>query len=152
MAASFGRNTLGRAAVFVARHQRYDGDLQQTVRDGLLACGLAPDDWRGKRVLLKPNLVEPSREIPHMTTHPAVIVAVADVFLARAGLDRLTLLFHGSWRTMGVIRRNLVFSLLYNVVGAALAMTGLIGPLVAAVLMPLSSLTVITLSLRARTF
>ena len=35
---------------------------------------------RGKRVLLKPNLVEPSRDCPHMTTHPAMIVAAAEVF------------------------------------------------------------------------
>ncbi|MBM4005769.1 MAG: DUF362 domain-containing protein [Planctomycetes bacterium] len=68
------------ASVFVARHQRYDGPLETTVRDGLSATGLVPDELRGKRVLLKPNLVEPSRLIPHMTTHPAVIVAVAEVF------------------------------------------------------------------------
>ena len=43
-------------------------------------------------------------------------------------------------------------SLLYNVVGAALAMAGWIHPLAAAVLMPLSSLTVITISLKARSF
>lgn len=35
---------------------------------------------RGKRVLLKPNLVEPTRDIPHMTTHPAVIIATAEAF------------------------------------------------------------------------
>ena len=39
-AASLGQARLGRASVFVARHQRYDGDLQRTVRDGLVACGL----------------------------------------------------------------------------------------------------------------
>ncbi len=31
-------------------------------------------------MLLKPNLVEPTRRSPQMTTHPAVIVAAADVF------------------------------------------------------------------------
>jgi uncharacterized protein (DUF362 family) len=68
------------ASVFVARHQRYDGPLETTVRDGLIATGLVPAELRGKRVLLKPNLVEPSRLVPHMTTHPAVIVAVAEAF------------------------------------------------------------------------
>jgi len=81
-----------------------------------------------------------------------VAMAVADVFLTREGIESLGTLFRGARRTMNVIRLNLIFSLLYNVVGAALAITGLIGPLVAAVLMPLSSLTVITLSFRARTF
>ncbi|MEQ8836069.1 MAG: DUF362 domain-containing protein, partial [Lacipirellulaceae bacterium] len=38
--------------------------------------------YRGKRVLLKPNLVEPSRERRHMTTHPAMIIAAAEVFRA----------------------------------------------------------------------
>jgi len=68
------------ASVFIARHQRYDGPLVQTLRDGLLASGATPSWFAGRRVLLKPNLVEPSREVPHMTTHPAMIVAAAEVF------------------------------------------------------------------------
>jgi Cu2+-exporting ATPase len=79
-------------------------------------------------------------------------MSVADVFLTRPGLEPLVRLLEGSRRTLGVIRWNLGVSLAYNVVGAALAMSGWIGPLVAAVMMPLSSLTVITLSYRARTF
>ncbi len=67
-------------AVFVARNQRYDGPLVNTIHDGLVACGMQPAQLRGKRVLLKPNLVEPTRLIPHMTTHPAVINAAAEVF------------------------------------------------------------------------
>ena len=74
------RRATPRANVFIAKSQRYDADLTKTIRDGLLACGLSDEMFRGKRVLLKPNLVEPSRNIPHMTTHPAVIVAAADVF------------------------------------------------------------------------
>lgn len=65
---------------FIARNQRYDGDLVQTIREGLAACGLQPSMFRNRRVLLKPNLVEPSRSIPHMTTHPTVIVAAAEAF------------------------------------------------------------------------
>jgi uncharacterized protein (DUF362 family) len=30
--------------------------------------------------LLKPNLVEPTKKAPHMTTHPAMVVAAAEVF------------------------------------------------------------------------
>ena len=69
-----------RAEVFVAKNQHYDRDLQQTIQDGLLACGYQAKQFAGKRVLLKPNLVEPSRDIPHMTTHPAVIIAASEVF------------------------------------------------------------------------
>jgi uncharacterized protein (DUF362 family) len=69
-----------KAPVFVARNQRYDGPLEQTIRDGLIASGLDPAGLHGKKVLLKPNLVEPSRKSPQMTTHPAVILAAAEVF------------------------------------------------------------------------
>jgi len=69
-----------KSPVFLARGQRYDGPLVETLRDGLRAVGIDERTLAGKRVLLKPNLVEPSRAIPHMTTHPAVIVAAADVF------------------------------------------------------------------------
>ncbi|TWT95970.1 hypothetical protein Pla108_30480 [Botrimarina colliarenosi] len=66
--------------VFLARGQRYDGPLVETIRDGLTAVGINGQNLAGKRVLLKPNLVEPTRAIPHMTTHPAMIVAAAEVF------------------------------------------------------------------------
>jgi uncharacterized protein (DUF362 family) len=69
-----------KAEAFVARSQRYDGDLAKTIRHGLQACGFGEASFRGKRILLKPNLVEPSRRLPHMTTHPAVIVAAVEVF------------------------------------------------------------------------
>lgn len=73
-----------RESVFVVGGQRYDGPLEQTIRDGLIAVDIEPAAWRGKHVVLKPNLVEPSRSAPHMTTHPAVVLATADVF-RRAG-------------------------------------------------------------------
>jgi uncharacterized protein (DUF362 family) len=65
---------------FIARGQRYDGPLEQTIRDGLLATGFDPARIAGKRVLLKPNLVEPTRKSPQMTTHPAMVLAAAAVF------------------------------------------------------------------------
>ena len=79
-------------------------------------------------------------------------LAAADVYLTRPGLEPLIELLDGARATRGIIRRNLGVSLVYNVVGASLAMAGVITPLVAAVLMPLSSLTVVTLSYRSRSF
>ncbi len=76
----------------------------------------------------------------------------ADVVVTRAGLSPLLDLFQGSRRLLGVIYRNLGFSLIYNIAGATLALIGLVGPLLAAVLMPLSSLTVILSSVLARSF
>lgn len=67
----------------------------------------------------------------------------ADVVFTRPGLEPLISLISGTRRTMSVIHRNLLFSLMYNLVGAILAITGIVDPLVAAILMPISSLTVI---------
>ncbi len=79
-------------------------------------------------------------------------LAAADVYLSEEGLAPLDHLLSGAARTLRVIRRNLIFSLLYNVVGATLAITGVINPLIAAILMPASSLTVLTISFRSKTF
>ncbi len=70
-----------REKAFVAANQRYDGELRRTIADGLQATGIGPGDVRGKKVLLKPNLVEPTRTAPQMTTHPAMVVAAAEVLL-----------------------------------------------------------------------
>ncbi|MEE4270496.1 MAG: heavy metal translocating P-type ATPase [Thermoanaerobaculales bacterium] len=79
-------------------------------------------------------------------------MAAADVYFGEPGLDPLVRLLDGSVRTMAVIRRNLVFSLAYNAVAVTLAMLGLMHPLVAAILMPASSITVVVSSYKARTF
>ncbi|HEY9383724.1 MAG TPA: heavy metal translocating P-type ATPase, partial [Gemmatimonadales bacterium] len=78
-------------------------------------------------------------------------LAAADVYL-EAGLAGLLPLLRGAERTLKVIRRNIAFSLLYNLVGATLAVAGVITPLIAAILMPMSSLTVVLASWRSRTF
>jgi len=79
-------------------------------------------------------------------------LAAADVYLGSPGLDPLVRLLDGSRRTLGVIRRNLIFSLGYNAVAITLAMLGFMHPLVAAILMPASSITVVVSSYRAKTF
>ncbi|MFV2073228.1 MAG: heavy metal translocating P-type ATPase [Thermoanaerobaculales bacterium] len=79
-------------------------------------------------------------------------LAAADVYLGRPGLAPVVDLLRGARRTFGVIRRNLVLSLTYNVVAVSFAMTGHMSPLLAAVLMPLSSMTVVLSSYKARTF
>jgi uncharacterized protein (DUF362 family) len=69
-----------KAATFIARNQTYNGPLARTIRDGLIATGIDPAGLRGRNVLLKPNMVEPSRLAPHVSTHPSVVVATAEVF------------------------------------------------------------------------
>ena len=79
-------------------------------------------------------------------------LSAADVFTTRPGLETVALAAAGSKRTMQVIRVGIGLSLAYNVLGIALAVTGHLDPLWAAILMPLSSITVVTAALRARTF
>jgi Cu2+-exporting ATPase len=79
-------------------------------------------------------------------------LAVADVFATRPGLGTIADLVRGARRTMRVIRRNFAFSLAYNLITALLAIAGYITPLVAAVLMPLSSFLIATSSFSSRTF
>jgi Cu2+-exporting ATPase len=78
-------------------------------------------------------------------------LAAAPVYLGDTGLTPISDLLRASQTTNSTIRRNLAVSLGYNAIGAGLAMAGLLHPLLAAVLMPISSLTVISLSLRAGT-
>lgn len=77
---------------------------------------------------------------------------VADVYLNRPGLTPVVEALDGARRTLALVRRNLVFSLLYNLCFASLALAGLISPLVAAIIMPISSLTVLASSMLGRTF
>ncbi len=77
---------------------------------------------------------------------------VADVFLSRGGPGAAAEAVRGARRALSVVRRNLVFSLAYNLLFASLALAGWITPLWAAVLMPASSLTVVGSSVLARTY
>jgi cation transport ATPase len=61
-------------------------------------------------------------------------------------------LVDGAQRALRVIYLNLGFSLVYNVVAASLCLAGTVTPLWAAIIMPLSSLTVVSHSYRRRMF
>ncbi len=67
-----------RADVLIARAQRYDDSLTNVISDGLRELGIDRGVIRGKRILLKPNLVETNRGETHINTNPAVVVAVAE--------------------------------------------------------------------------
>ncbi len=68
---------------------------------------------------------------------------VSDIYTSRPGLKSLPFIIDLSNETVSLIRRNLVISFFYNLIGIFLAFTGFINPLMAAILMPLSSLSVI---------
>jgi P-type E1-E2 ATPase len=73
----------------------------------------------------------------------------ADLFIASRGPLAIAEAFRVSRRALRVIHVNIAIAILYNAIGAVLAITGHISPLLAAILMPLSSLTVLTIASRA---
>jgi len=75
-----------------------------------------------------------------------VSLQAAPVYLGRPGLSGVIDLLQVSQGTMRNIRRNFAFSLIYNLTAVCLAGLGFINPLGAAILMPISSLTVVGLS------
>ncbi|MCW5764804.1 MAG: heavy metal translocating P-type ATPase [Phycisphaeraceae bacterium] len=79
-------------------------------------------------------------------------LSAADVYLAREGLKPVVELLEAGPRVLGTVRRIFVVSTSYNVLAGALAVAGVIHPIVAAILMPISSLSVISVALRSRTF
>lgn len=79
-------------------------------------------------------------------------LAAADVYLARPGLSPVVELLDASSRAMRAVHVTLWASLAYNLVAAALTLLGLIHPMIAALIMPLSSLTMLAIALRWHTF
>jgi len=77
-----------------------------------------------------------------------VAVEVSDVVLTNDSFESLYEAFIISKKTLRIIKENLVFSLLYNLITIPLAMSGYVIPLVAALSMSLSSLVVVGNSMR----
>lgn len=74
-----------RSRVAILEAKNYDGPLRDTITRGLKLCALNPT---GKRVVLKPNLVEfdPNAVI---NTHPAIVEAAVDAFRSLGAKDVL---------------------------------------------------------------
>lgn len=75
-----------RASVAILR-AGYDQSLLDVIESGFAL--VPPPDVSGKRVLLKPNLVDLPRENKPICTHPAVIVAAAEAFRRRGAAEIL---------------------------------------------------------------
>ena len=55
---------------------------------GFRELGVSPQEIRGKRILLKANIVEPHRGSEHIVTNPSVVFAAAEAFL-KLGADKI---------------------------------------------------------------
>src|SRR5690606_18901799 len=66
--------------VFVGKMADYSGDLADAWARGLTEIDFTAERVKNKTVLLKPNLVEPTKKAPHINTHPLMVQAAAEVF------------------------------------------------------------------------
>lgn len=69
------------ASTFVAKADHYQLDIAGTIYRGMIELGVARSEVQGKRILLKPNLVETASEAPHINTHPLVLRGAIEAFL-----------------------------------------------------------------------
>ncbi len=80
-------------------------------------------------------------------------LASSEVYLCRGGIEMLLSLFKGAKRVMSIVKTNIFIASAYNIIFVIAAILGQISPLAAAVLMPISSLTLLIISLaRLRSF
>jgi uncharacterized protein (DUF362 family) len=74
--------------VFIAGVENYTDDITSAILSGMKELGINPAEIKGKRVLLKPNLVEVIKGASHINTHPLVIRGAIEAFL-RLGASRV---------------------------------------------------------------
>ncbi len=76
------------AETFIAKAASYEVDLTSIILSGLKELEVEPSEIKGKRILLKPNLVEPHAGYGHINTHPLVVRGAAEAFL-RLGASKV---------------------------------------------------------------
>ncbi len=69
------------ADVFITKVGGYELDIGSALLSGFKALGVKREEIRGKRILLKPNLIEPHSGASHINTHPMVVRGAVEAFL-----------------------------------------------------------------------
>lgn len=86
------------AETFIAKAGDYSGDLSSVILAGLRELRVAEGEIRGKRILLKPNLVEPHRGAGHINTHPLAVRGAVEAFLGLGAAEVLVAEGPGHYR------------------------------------------------------
>lgn len=69
------------AQTFIAKMPSYEREIGLVLGQGLIELGVTREEVTGKRILLKPNLVETSSGAIHINTHPLVVRGAVEAFL-----------------------------------------------------------------------
>lgn len=70
------------AETFIGKAREYGGALSGLMLQGFRELRVGSEEIHGKRILLKPNLVETSRGAPQINTHPFVLRGAIEAFLS----------------------------------------------------------------------
>jgi Cu+-exporting ATPase len=86
-----------------------------------------------------------------ITEHAGQFSPASDVIMSAEVFNRFPQFMLFAKRTLRVIHISFIISLIYNIIGLSFAVQGTLSPLIAAILMPVSSVTVIAFTTLATT-
>jgi len=78
-----------KAETFISKVDDYTADIKSVIISGMQELGVTSKEIKGKKILLKPNLVEPLANTAHINTHPLMVRGAAEAFLS-LGAERVT--------------------------------------------------------------
>jgi P-type Cu+ transporter len=112
----------------------------------------------GKTVMMVGDGLNDAGALKQSEVGVAVVESIAafspasDIIMSSAMVPRLDDVLSFSKRAVRIVRLSFLLSSLYNVVGISIAASGLLAPVVCAILMPVSSITVVAFACGATTW